>query len=208
MAPLLAPAARAQTTASTPPSDVAQTAPAPEPPPAKVEPTPTPRGSVGPASAEPEVTAFDITVRAPLIVREMLEKHLELQRYRAVTDLDEAELARLIVLAERNVRNLVGTLGYFSPDISITREGGANQRPTIVVAVDPGTATQIGLVAITFAGDIAASPDADAVAQRARIQRNWRLNRRRKARSDRPVPSPKSPPSTLPCARLQWFARY
>ena len=175
MAPLLAPAARAQTTASTPPSDVAQTAPAPEPPPAKVEPTPTPRGSVGPASAEPEVTAFDITVRAPLIVREMLEKHLELQRYRAVTDLDEAELARLIVLAERNVRNLVGTLGYFSPDISITREGGANQRPTIVVAVDPGTATQIGLVAITFAGDIAASPDADAVAQRARIQRNWRL---------------------------------
>ena len=172
---LLAPVVRAQTAASTPPSGVTQTAPPPEPPPEKVEPPPTPRGSVGPTSAEPEVTAFDITVRAPPIVREMLEKHLELQRYRAVTDLDEAELARLIVLAERNVRNLVGTLGYFSPDISITREGGANQRPTIVVAVDPGTATQIGPVAITFAGDIAASPDADAIAQRAQIQRNWRL---------------------------------
>ena len=114
-------------------------------------------------------------------MRELLEKHLELQRYRAVTDLDDAELARLIVLAEHNVRNLVGTLGYFSPDIRITREGGPNevnplnQRPTIVVAVDPGEATLIGPVAINFAGDIAESPDPDAVAQRSEIQRDWRL---------------------------------
>lgn len=138
-------------------------------------PEPTPQGSVGPTSADAEVTAFDIAVRAPTAVREMLEKHLELQRYRAVTDLDEAELGRLIMLAERNVRNLVGTLGYFSPDIRITREGGVNERPTIVVAVDPGEATRIGPVAITFAGDIAESPDEDAVAQRTEIERGWRL---------------------------------
>ncbi len=103
----------------------------------------------------------------------MLEKHLELQRYRAVTDLDEVELRRLIVLAERNVRNLVGTLGYFSPQIRITRESGVNERPTIVVTVDPGEATHIGPVAITFAGDIAESPD--AVSQRMKIQRDWSL---------------------------------
>ena len=108
-------------------------------------------------------------------MRELLEKHLELQRYRAVTDLDEAELARLIVLAERNVRNLVGTLGYFSPDIRITREGGVNERSVIVVAVDPGEVTHIGPVAITFAGDIADSPDTDAMAQRTEIKRDWRL---------------------------------
>ncbi|MEO5658338.1 MAG: BamA/TamA family outer membrane protein [Polaromonas sp.] len=184
---LLVPAAWAQTaapaapanpsisSASTPPSDVQQTAPPPAPPPAKVEPEDTPKGSVGPTSAVPEVTAFDIAVRAPSPVRELLEKHLELQRYRAVTDLDEAELARLIVLAERNVRNLVGTLGYFSPNILITREGGVNERPVIVVAVDPGEATQIGPVDITFAGDIADSPEADAIAQRTEIKRDWRL---------------------------------
>ena len=44
-------------------------------------------------------------------LRELVERHIELQRYRAVTDLDDSELARLIVLAEGNVRNLVGTLG-------------------------------------------------------------------------------------------------
>jgi len=184
---LLGPAARAQTAApispagtsmssgSTPPSGVRQTAPPPAPPPEKVEPVDTPQGAVGPTSAEPEVTAFEISVRAPTEVRELLERHLELQRYRAVTDLDEAELERLMALAERNVRNLVGTLGYFSPDIRITREGGVNQRPRIVVAVDPGQATNIGPVAIGFAGDIADSPEADAIAQRTEIERDWRL---------------------------------
>lgn len=181
------PAARAQTGAppsaadpaatavSTPPSDTAQTAPPPPPPPEKVTPGPTPQGAIGPASAAQEVTAFDIAVRAPPGVRELLEKHIELQRYRAVTDLDEAELNRLVVLAERNVRNLVGTLGYFSPDIRITREGGVNQRPTIVVAVDPGEATLTGAVAIDFTGDIADSSDPDAIAQRSEIRRDWRL---------------------------------
>jgi translocation and assembly module TamA len=161
-----APAASAQ---MSPPAQI------PAAPPEKVAPPATPQGEVGPTGAEPEVSAFDIAVRAPTAVRELLEKHLELQRYRAVTDLDEAELARLIVLAERNVRKLVGTLGYFSPDIRITRKGALNQRPTIVVAVDPGEATLTGPVAINFAGDIAQSTDADALAQRERIQRNWRL---------------------------------
>lgn len=160
---------------SSPPSNVQQTAPPPTPPPENVAPVDTPQGSVGPTGAAPEVTAFDITVRAPPAVRDMLEKHLELQRYRAVTDLDEAELERLIVLAERNVRNLVGTLGFFSPDIRISREGGVNERPVIIVAVEPGQATAIGPVAITFAGDIADSPDSDAMAQRREIERDWRL---------------------------------
>ncbi|CAN7486543.1 autotransporter assembly complex protein TamA [Polaromonas sp. LjRoot131] len=183
-AALLALPAGAQTAApmdssTTPPSGVTQTAPAPPPPPEKVTPEPTPQGATGPTSAQPEVTAFDIAVRAPQPVKDLLERHLELQRYRAVTDLDEAELARLMVLAERNVRNLVGTLGYFSPTITITREGGtvaSGQRPTIVVAVEPGQATTIGAVAIDFAGDIAQSPDPDAQTQRANIQRDWRLS--------------------------------
>jgi translocation and assembly module TamA len=140
-----------------------------------VAPPDTPAGAIGPTQAQPEVTAFDIEVKAPPEVRDLLERHLELQRYRAVTDLDDAELARLVVLAERNVRNLVGTLGYFNPRISIAREGAASQRPNIVVAVDPGELTRTRAVAIDFSGDIAQSPDADAVSQREGIQRNWRL---------------------------------
>lgn len=174
--------AQAQPITSTPASEVTQTAPPPPPPPARIDAPDTPRGAVGPTGAQPEVTAFDIEVRAPGGVRGLLERHLELQRYRAVTDLDDAELARLVVLAERNVRNLVGTLGYFSPRIAITREGGT--RPKIVVAVDPGQPTQIGGVAIGFSGDIALSQEADAVAQREEIRQQWQLPAGRRFNQD------------------------
>ena len=140
--------------------------------------TPTPPGAIGPTGAGLAVTAFDIVVRTPPQfddLRELVERHIELQRYRAVTDLDDSELARLIVLAEGNVRNLVGTLGYFSPDIRITREGSANQRPVIAIAIEPGEPSVTESVKLDFLGDIAQSSDADAVSQREGIRRDWRL---------------------------------
>ncbi|HXD43252.1 MAG TPA: BamA/TamA family outer membrane protein [Ramlibacter sp.] len=130
--------------------------------------------------AEPSVPAdaparpsFDVDIRAPEQVRSLLERHLELLRYREVSDLDDAELARLISLTERDVRELVATLGYFSPEVAISREPGP--RPVIVVAVDPGPAATVSDVAIDFEGDIARTSDADAVRQRDEIRSGWRL---------------------------------
>ena len=164
-----------------PPSGTQQTAPLAVQPPQQVAPS-VPEGAIGPASSAPEVAAFDISVRtSPAFadVRALLETHLELQRYRAVTDLDDNELARLIVLSERNVRNLVGTLGYFSPTIRITRETASDtlrgQRPTIVVAVEPGEATLTTDVSLRFLGAIAESDAADVLAQRQDIERSWQL---------------------------------
>ena len=139
---------------------------------------PTSPGAIGPTGADSTLTAFDIVVRTPPQfndLRELVERHIELQRYRAVTDLDDSELARLIVLAEGNVRNLVGTLGYFSPDIRITREGGADQRAVIAIAIEPGEPSVVGTVKLDFLGDIAQSGDADAISQRDGIRRDWRL---------------------------------
>lgn len=161
-------------TLSTPASAVTQTA-APPAPPAKTEAVSTPEGAIGQTDSGAQATAFDIVVRAPPRVRTLVEKHLELQRYRAVTDLDDSELARLIELAERNARNLVGTLGYFSPRIDITRENATGQRLSIVVAIEPGPVTRVKQVDVEFAGEIAISTDADVMAQRQSIQRNWRL---------------------------------
>jgi translocation and assembly module TamA len=134
----------------------------------------TPALELAPA-ASPTGPAFDIRIEAPSDIEPLLEKHIALQRYRAVSDLDDAELARLIVLAETDVRELVATQGYFSPDIRITREAAPGQRPVIVVAVEPGAPTRIGEVAIRFEGDIALSSDEDAKTQQASIRENWRL---------------------------------
>lgn len=137
-----------------------------------------PSGTPAAASAS---AAFDITVRAPDGVRQLLEKHLELQRYRAVSDLDDNELARLLVLADKNVRDLVGTLGYFSPEVTIAQDTQGPQSPkssprkTVVVTVVPGAPTLAGAVDVNFSGDIATSQDPGALAQRSDIQRGWQL---------------------------------
>ena len=129
-----------------------------------------------PPASTPDAIAFDIAVRTPpefSPLRDLVEKHLELQRYRAVTDLDDAELARLMALAEQDVRHMVGTLGYFSPVIRITREEAL--RPVIAISITPGPATTISSTRISFAGDIANSPDPAVAAQKSAIQNNWLL---------------------------------
>lgn len=127
-----------------------------------------------PAQEGPARPAFNLDIRAPDAVRELLERHLELQRYRQVTDLEDAELDRLLRLAERDARELLGTLGYYSPRLDIRREP-AGAIPVVVVAVEPGPPTTIAEVEIAFQGDIATSTDPDAVAQRDRIRERWSL---------------------------------
>ena len=127
------------------------------------------------AAAMAQEPSFAIDVRAPSSVRPLLEQHLELRRYREVADLDDAELARLIVLAERNVRELVGTLGFFDPRIAIHREQGAGGKPVIVVEVEPGEATRVAAVKVDFEGDIARTTDPGAITQREEIRNSWRL---------------------------------
>jgi translocation and assembly module TamA len=126
-----------------------------------------------PTAAQTPQPAFDLVIRAPDALRDLLQRHLELRRYQQVTDLDDAEIARLIVLADKDARELLATQGYFTPDVRITREAG--DRPSLVVAVEPGPATTVSDVQIEFEGDIATSSDADAAMQRSTIRSGWQL---------------------------------
>ena len=138
----------------------------------------------GSPSPGPEAS-FDIRVEAPDEVRELLEKHLELQRFRAVTDLDASELERLLVLAREDALSLLGTLGYFGPDLDIQQAPvQAGQRPVIVVRVAPGPATQVSGVRLQFEGAIADTADPEVQALRAAIERDWRLRPGRRFTQD------------------------
>ena len=158
---------------NSPASNAAAAADAKVPP--ELKPVPTPQGKVGAKDAEPVVSAFDIEVRAPEPFKSLLEQHMELKRYRAVTDLDAAELARLLQLADRNVRNLVGTLGFFSPEVDITQVSAASGRPSIVVVVEPGAPSVVAKTVFSFTGDINNSADSGVQEQRQKIEQNWRL---------------------------------
>lgn len=125
-----------------------------------------PKGS--PADAPKARLAFTVRVEAPDAIRDFLERHLELQRYREVPDLTPAELSRLIMAAEDNARDLLGTLGYFSATVQVTPQG-----QDIRVLVTPGTPTRITAVDIEFAGAI--TEDLQAQTQQRALRNGWAL---------------------------------
>ncbi|WP_236903770.1 autotransporter assembly complex protein TamA [Comamonas serinivorans] len=141
------------------------------------EPGTTPRGQVGAAGDVPTVAAFTVEVRSEdKAVRELVDKHIELKRYAAVDDLDEVELQRLMALSEKDVRNLLGALGHFNPQVDIRASGPVAQHPTVVVTIEPGPRTRVADVRFDFQGDIATNPDADVAQQRQAITEDWSLH--------------------------------
>lgn len=145
------------------------------------------------ASLPPPEPRFAIELQAPEDLREFLLRHLELQRFRTLRDLDAPELNRLLAQAPDNLRDLLGTQGYFSPEIEVSFEPTAaalvaasdpepvpaseNRPPllgTVTLRVQPGTLTRIASAKVYFRGDIAAAPD--ATEQRAEIERSAALD--------------------------------
>ncbi|HSW20298.1 MAG TPA: BamA/TamA family outer membrane protein [Ramlibacter sp.] len=122
----------------------------------------------------PDKPSFDLDVRAPNPIRDLLARNLELRRYREVSDLDETELERLLALADRDARKLLGAQGYFNPKLEL-RVDRTTQPPRVVVTVEPGVATQVSAANIEFAGPIGAMDDAGAISQREAIRSGWRL---------------------------------
>lgn len=133
---------------------------------------PQPESAASAATATPE--AFTLVIEAPEDIRNLLGQHLELLRYQTLSDLSDNELLRLMSAAQDNARDLLATLGYFSPDIQITRTptSGA-QAAAVTLRVTPGAPTLIGEVRITFTGPVADEPA--AAAQRQQIQTQWPL---------------------------------
>ena len=115
------------------------------------------------AASAPEAPAFTVEIGAPQEVQDYLRRHLELMRYRDLADLDNSELERLVLAAEDNVRELLATLGYFSPVISMRLrvEAGTTPAPAaraalrvVSLGVETGPPTRVGEVVLDFsAGD-------------------------------------------------------
>ncbi|WP_422084995.1 autotransporter assembly complex protein TamA [Variovorax sp.] len=120
--------------------------------------------------------AFTVDVRGPEAVRDYLALHLEIQRYRELDDLGATEISRLMVAAEANARELLGTLGYFTPTLTLELNEtpqGAKAPREIVISVSPGEITKVSNVQISYGGPIA--NEATAEAQRDSIRTGWAL---------------------------------
>jgi translocation and assembly module TamA len=140
------------------------------------------------AARPPAAPRFEIDMQAPEAMRDFLLRHMELQRFREQRNLDANELGRLLAQAPDNLRELLATLGHFTPVVEVTAPPGLGETATppnggatppqplgtVTVRVDPGPVTQIASVNVSFVGDIASAPG--AADQRADIQREAALS--------------------------------
>ncbi len=130
-----------------------------------------------PVTDRSTLPAFTLEVRAPDGVRETLERHLELQRFSALPDLQDGELQRLLGAADANARELLGTLGYFAPTITVLMTdtpGSSAALRAVVVVAEPGPQTHVASTRITV--DERTDDGTENRARRQeRVQRNWSL---------------------------------
>lgn len=120
-----------------------------------------------PVSAEATTAAFRLEIDAPDTVRAVLQRHLELLRYRELSDLSDGELNRLLTAAELDARNLLGAMGYFSPEVRLARRPADDSQAagTVTLSVVPGPPTTVEQVSVEFTGAIGTDPAAAALRQ-------------------------------------------
>lgn len=118
--------------------------------------------------------AFELQIDAPEAIRDLLNAYLDIKRYREVNDLSDNELRRLMQVAQEDSRALMGTAGYFAPDIQAELDIRPTDRlRTVKLTIVPGEAALVSDVKVTFTGAIA--EDATTQPQRETIQNDWSL---------------------------------
>ncbi len=141
----------------------------------------------GPGDKAPDVAgvpddaplAFTLDVQAPQDIDEYLTKNLELQRFRRFPGLEARELSRLLGAADDNARELLATLGYFSPTLTLEMQEtpDAPAPRAIVLTVEPGPQTSVSEVKIDVTGPDTgpSAASAEGAPQRERVKNQWPL---------------------------------
>lgn len=123
-----------------------------------------------PSAAETEAR-FLIELKAPEALRDLLERNLDIYRWRRDTEAtDAAHLRFLIDSATRQTRELLETEGYYVPRIQAKVATDA-ALPVLSLEVEAGERTRVSEVEIQVRG--AVNVDAPALARAAR--EDWRL---------------------------------
>src|ERR1700741_2212054 len=88
---------------------------------------------------------YDVRIDAPGPLRELLEQNLDLVRFRGNARMDREQLQRLVRVAPEQVKTLVSTDGYYSPEVSARLERKSeNNTPTWQITGHPGEPERVG----------------------------------------------------------------
>jgi translocation and assembly module TamA len=124
--------------------------------------------------AGPAVAKLDyrIEIEAPRELKDVLEKGLNIVRWRSDPEMDEERLKRLVDEAIRESREAAATDGYFSAHVQAQVDSSGE--PWVVrLRIEPGERTLVKEVDIRFAGPATTDGEARPYMQRAR--QGWTL---------------------------------
>jgi translocation and assembly module TamA len=131
--------------------------------------------SASTTEAAPVPLQYEVKVNAPGDLDELLEKNLDLERFRGNPRMDREQLQRLVRDTPEQARNLIATAGYYTPVVTV-RVDTSGAKPVVIVDVDPGQAVTIDKVELELRGfdptpPLAASEPYDTEA----LKRSWSL---------------------------------
>lgn len=122
-----------------------------------------------------ESAKYQVEITAPTSLKDLLQKHLDMVKWRENPRMNPAEWQRLFSLAPQNIKDLIATEGYFSTKISPTLE---NQNGVYVAKfiVETGAPVLVSNVVLKFTGDIVTQP-ADAKPKIDKLRETWLLKK-------------------------------
>ncbi|PHV27503.1 hypothetical protein CSQ93_13995 [Janthinobacterium sp. BJB426] len=125
--------------------------------------------------AAPAPLQYEVKVNAPGDLDELLEKNLDLERFRGNPRMDREQLRRLVRATPEEAKNLIATAGYYTPVVTV-RVDTTGAKPVVIVDVDPGQPATIDKVELELRGfdptpPLAASEPYDTEA----LKRSWSL---------------------------------
>jgi translocation and assembly module TamA len=128
---------------------------------------------IGILPAQAESGHYQVEISAPTELNDLLKNHLDIIKWRDNPRMNQAEWQRLYSIAPQNIKDLLSTVGYFSPKISTSLDH-QNGLYIAKFTVDPGEPARIKSVDIKFTGDIT-EQTADIKPNVQRLRENWLL---------------------------------
>lgn len=132
---------------------------------------------VVPPAPATDGTRFDLRIQAPAEFAGLLQKHLNIQRFQTLTDLNATELQRLVAELPADARQIMGTQGHFSAQATATLSAptpGGSPLGDVTLVLEPGPQAQVGNVVLAVQTATPQDP-AHIAALESRLHSSWTL---------------------------------
>ncbi|WP_375540393.1 autotransporter assembly complex protein TamA [Rugamonas apoptosis] len=94
---------------------------------------------------------YRVRIDAPRPLDTLLEQNLDLERFRGNARIDREQLQRMVRVAPAQIRTLVATDGYYSPEVSVRLDAEGDE-PLVLIRVQPGEPVRVGEVELELQG--------------------------------------------------------